>query len=550
MTFLQLTNFLIIDPIDPSFHSPSRRTSTITLPSATSTAPVVPEPAAEPEEDEQQARRRTIAERMAKLGGIKFGAAPLPASMRALPRTEEDVVPSISTPDEEFVDPNEEEEERARKERIAAKLAGMGGMRIGMMPLGVGTLRQQSSHVLTEQAPPTPPSRSTPPSRPPPPSHSQDSDAEPESNLSASQQSLSASEDGVKVEAEESEIEEVSYEDAQPEEVPPPIPNRSSRRRGTGSESEVPQSPTTPVGRPPVPTSLPTRKSSVQTTGSTPRKSSSESSYSVRRTSTHKQQSEYVMVEEPRGYTDDAPPPLPQARPPSRPPPPRGGPPPPPPPASGPSDSIASQWELPSIPSSSLNFGESADLSLSWTEEPHPAPTSPPPPPPPEKQPARRQSALPPPADRQLSPDDLIAVWGRVGVQICEAATTLFDKSKKALVGDGTFDGFVQAVLSEVPNAALPSPGSYGYVVYAQSGGSVQKRSSDIMPGDIVLLQDAKLKGHKGIHTYNQTVGVGEPLVGVISEFEPKKSKIRVFQANQHVGQQVCSFSILRQAPC
>jgi len=36
----------------------------------------------------------------------------------------------------------------------------------------------------------------------------------------------------------------------------------------------------------------------------------------------------------------------------------------------------------------------------------------------------------------------------------------------------------------------------------------------------------------------------GGPVVGVISELEPKKSKLRVFQANQHVGQQVCFFFI------
>jgi myosin tail region-interacting protein MTI1 len=138
-----------------------------------------------------------------------------------------------------------------------------------------------------------------------------------------------------------------------------------------------------------------------------------------------------------------------------------------------------------------------------------------------------------------MSADELMGVWGRVGVQICEVATTLFEHSKKSLVGDGTYHGFVDAVVSRVPNAVMPSPPVYGYMIYAQSGATVQKRASDIMPGDIVLLCDAKFKGHKGLQTYNQTVGVGEPVVGVVSEFELKKSKIRVFEANQHVGQQV-----------
>jgi len=58
------------------------------------------------------------------------------------------------------------------------------------------------------------------------------------------------------------------------------------------------------------------------------------------------------------------------------------------------------------------------------------------------------------------------------------------------------------------------------------------------MPGDVVTLFDAKLKGHKGLQIYSQHVGIAEPLVGIISEFEQKKSKIKVFHANQHVGQQ------------
>ncbi len=40
--------------------------------------------------------------------------------------------------------------------------------------------------------------------------------------------------------------------------------------------------------------------------------------------------------------------------------------------------------------------------------------------------------------------------------------------------------------------------GEYGYLVYMQNGPAVQKRASDIMPGDIVEIHDAKLKGHKG----------------------------------------------------
>ncbi|RDB26411.1 hypothetical protein Hypma_006959 [Hypsizygus marmoreus] len=310
---------------------------------------------------------------MAKLGGIKFGAAPLPATMRPTSppaRTEEEAPTAAPAPagpegEGEYVEVSEEEEERAWKERIAAKLAGMGGMHIGMLPLGVGTLRPQHLHVLMGGTPhPPPPARAQPP---PPP---QDSDAEQESNLSASQQSfLTTSEDGVNVEAEESEIEEVSHEDAveEVEEVPPPVLDRGARRRGTGSESEALHSLTVAsYPCPPVLTILPTKRSSVQTTTSM-RKSSVESSGSVPvpRSSTHKPHSEYVMVEEPSGFmSDDLLPPLPPARPTSCVPHPQRGVPPLLPPATEPSDSSLIQWELPSIPSSSLTFGARSFLVL------------------------------------------------------------------------------------------------------------------------------------------------------------------------------------------
>jgi len=119
----------------------------------------------------------------------------------------------------------------------------------------------------------------------------------------------------------------------------------------------------------------------------------------------------------------------------------------------------------------------------------------------------------------------------------------MYEKSKKTLVGDGTYAGFLHAVLKEVPNAVRPAYGApaseWGYLVYAQTGSAVQRRTSDIMPGDVIELIDARFKGHKGLQTYTHHVGAGgEALVGVVSGTEPKKSKVKVFQANQHVGQQ------------
>lgn len=49
------------------------------------------------------------------------------------------------------------------------------------------------------------------------------------------------------------------------------------------------------------------------------------------------------------------------------------------------------------------------------------------------------------------------------------------------------YTGFITAVLAGVSNDAPISValGGYGYLVYAQTGSSVQKRVSEIMSGDI-----------------------------------------------------------------
>jgi len=185
---------------------------------------------------------------------------------------------------------------------------------------------------------------------------------------------------------------------------------------------------------------------------------------------------------------------------------------------------------------------------MSWTETDDLAATLIPPthaPPPPPSVDAH--SPIHPATGQKLSSDELNAVWKRVGDQVCEAAMQLYEKSKKTVVGDGTYAGFVHAVLNEVPNAAKPpveghhGQEEWGYLVYAQMGSAVQKRLSEIMSGDVVVFIYARFKGHKSpLQTYSQHVGgAGEPVVGVVaSEVESKKTKVKVVQANQHVGQQ------------
>ncbi|KAH7885491.1 hypothetical protein F5I97DRAFT_1810204 [Phlebopus sp. FC_14] len=229
-------------------------------------------------------------------------------------------------------------------------------------------------------------------------------------------------------------------------------------------------------------------------------------------------------------------------------------PPPPPPSAIEPPEELASsgQWELPSIPQGATEFGDSDLASSGWSEDSTVAVHVPPPVIASPSGPRRPSSQVPSSSaagnrrsidhpQPQLSAEDLMTIWGKIGVRVVESATALFEKSKRSLVGDGSYAGFVRAVLAQVSGAKMGvGVDEWGYVIYAQTGGAVQRRVAEIMPGDVIAFWDAKLKGHKGLHAYSQTVGAGESgaLVGVVSDFESKKSKVRVWQANQHVGQQ------------
>jgi myosin tail region-interacting protein MTI1 len=279
-------------------------------------------------------------------------------------------------------------------------------------------------------------------------------------------------------------------------------------------------------------------------------------------------------VPAPQEEEHDAPPPLPPSRPVKRTSgsshghghaPGRAVPPPPPAPAVPTSASAASatgmDWELPNIPGSDLEMSWSSDADFLDTGAGarDRAPTSDDAPPPP---PAKRASIVPastaapisPANERDYTPDELMAIWGKVGVHLAEVASILHDKSKKSLIGDGSYHGFVQQVIGGVGTALPPNrpptaaAGSaptytYGYLIYAQTGPSISKRITEILPGDILVVSPgSRFKGRHGLQTYQQVVGnegVGEEwVVGVVSEFEGgKKFKAKVLQANQKVGQ-------------
>jgi hypothetical protein len=208
------------------------------------------------------------------------------------------------------------------------------------------------------------------------------------------------------------------------------------------------------------------------------------------------------------------------------------------------------QWELPSIPSGSFDLG-TGDLSGSmWSEDSTAYPPA---------VPGRPAISTPPPLaggalqqlvgqrprtpaaiPSQMTSDDLRALWDRVGVHVGEAASRLLERSKRTLVGNGSYEGFIAEALAQVPNAlSLQSPGEYGILIYAQTAAQVHTRVTDILPGDVVVLDAAKLKGYKGLHTYSISTGEGAPCMGVVSEFDVKKLKLKALQANRRVGQAV-----------
>ncbi|GAB1520668.1 hypothetical protein RhiTH_003753 [Rhizoctonia solani] len=486
-------------------------------------------------ETEEQARRRTIAQRMAKLGGIKFGLPgvappPVPRRQPTNPPEEEENKESTETDDtpapaptgpvsEEAqpVDDGSEESERARKERIAAKMAAMGGMRFGMLPPGAGGPLGRPPPPPSA-APPPPPSAGPPPpptavpppvpsaapprppsSAPPPPAFippppppvptkakSPERGASEVDDFATVSEGQSLEEEGVHVEAEVSEPEQLGMPEEDDEPTPPPPPRPANR------PPPVPRA-TSPPSRNP-PRAPGSRQNSVDL---------------------NSQPQGFTMVEAPGDESEaDGPPPPP--RPSTRPPPPPSSRPPPPPPEESDFEhaGVDEYMTRSLVSEDETNYptgqGASARTSRELPIPPRPA--------------VIRPSAAPPPGHEPDS-DMLMVLWGKVGVQITQSALTLAERGRRSIVGDGTSTGFVTAVLAGVDSAYK---GSYGWPVFAQNGGTVQRRSSDIMPGDIIVMTDIKLKGHKGLQAYSTHVS-GE-LVGVVSEFEAKKHKVKVWQ--------------------
>nr|ODN93909.1 hypothetical protein L203_00077 [Cryptococcus depauperatus CBS 7841] len=134
--------------------------------------------------------------------------------------------------------------------------------------------------------------------------------------------------------------------------------------------------------------------------------------------------------------------------------------------------------------------------------------------------------------------DQLRGASANYGAAISRAAQGIFSQGKKGNYGDGSPENFVVTALV---NARIDRPSEgWGQVIFEQEAGSIIRKYDEPRPGDIATFYDAKLKGKKGLHTYSQHVGsVEDPLVGVVSDFEERKHKLRVLQVERGIPDEV-----------
>lgn len=116
-----------------------------------------------------------------------------------------------------------------------------------------------------------------------------------------------------------------------------------------------------------------------------------------------------------------------------------------------------------------------------------------------------------------------------------QANALLAAKDSGPALGDGTSRGFISALVSLATNeACLPSVGSsFGAIILAQAGTTpVDTGADEIRPGDVVALHGADLKGKRGLTPYHATYGsANDPTFACVIEADSsstsKKRKLR-----------------------
>ena len=146
----------------------------------------------------------------------------------------------------------------------------------------------------------------------------------------------------------------------------------------------------------------------------------------------------------------------------------------------------------------------------------------------------------------QPSSEELFAIWRRVGCHVDGAAAALLEKSKAEIIDDGTPTGFVEAALDLVSSAEPISKETYGHLIYAQNGRTVNMMITEILPGDIVAMTDVHFHGTKSnFKRYELTIETqGGPFLCIVQDMDPKRRKLRVYQTtapNPDAPGPVCS---------
>ena len=85
---------------------------------------------------------------------------------------------------------------------------------------------------------------------------------------------------------------------------------------------------------------------------------------------------------------------------------------------------------------------------------------------------------------------------------------------------------FVHAIVEAVPDAQPVSTGSYGAQVWS-SATLALPLPEQVRAGDVFVAMAARFKGKLGSSTL---VGANAPHVGIVSDFDVRKKKLRVFE--------------------
>jgi hypothetical protein len=161
----------------------------------------------------------------------------------------------------------------------------------------------------------------------------------------------------------------------------------------------------------------------------------------------------------------------------------------------------------------------------------------------------KQRHEQPPPRLRQ---DQLEEAWERFGRRIASEVA----KKKDTVVSTGSPEALVHALLAPFTDALRPvGTRAYGALIYGNLANASTQQNDEIRPGDIITLRNAKFQGKHGpMHAkYSIEVGKGDGHVGVVSEWDGTKKKVRAWEQGRESKKcKVESFKLddLRSGEC